>query len=245
MIFLSIGLVLAIIVIVCVVNEIFETKNIRARIKCCLNNETQALPTVCAGHGNENIKVEERVVSLKYNTFKDENGNNLNIDDYAAYVVAGNSMQFCDIEEGNLLFASKCADEKDLARLPLVIVLSAPKEDPDLSQFKLRRAWRVCSDDLADGDYNRIISEILELDDFKQLKNDLANKGIHQTDEELIDDFFKDDGRLNIYKEKYTGVSPQNIVISTTYDTEKEKIHFSIHRILEVVGVKRYVYDIS
>ncbi len=244
--YLLVSIVLAAIVAVSVCYELYATKRLRLKIRNCVAADRELLPTVCAGSSKKYkpIKAEEEVVSLKYNTFTDEKGLKLNISDYSAYIVAGNSMQFCDINEGDLLLASKAADERDMEELPAVIVLLDPKADKTLSQFKLRRAWRICSDQLSDEEFKDILKEILELDTFKQLKKELEEKGFSRSDEELINDFFKKSGRLERYKSKYKTNVSQKIVISTTFDTDDEEIHFSIHQLSKVVGVKKYVYDV-
>lgn len=240
------GIILAILVAVAVYYEIQTTQRLRAQKRTFFANGTDVLPTVCAGsmRKESTIKATEKVISLKYNAFTDEKGVRLNILDFNAFIVAGNSMQFCDINEGDLLLASKAVDERDLGELPAVIVLSDPKVDKTLSQFKLRRAWRICSDQLSDKEFRDILKDILELDAFKQLKKELEEKGFSRSDEELINDFFEESGRLERYKSKYKTKVSQKIVISTTFDTDEEEIHFSIHQLSKVVGVKKYVYDV-
>lgn len=247
MTYLAISIALAFIVTTAVCYELYATKRKRLKIRNQVAIDTELLPTVCAGSTKKDlpIKASEKVVSLKYNSFTDDNGVKLNISDYSAYIFAGNSMQFCDINEGDLLLVSKAFNPKELSELPAVIVLSDPKPDMTLSQFKLRRAWRICSDQLTDEEFEKILREILELDAFKQLKRELAEKGFSRSDEELINDFFKKGGRLERYRDKYKTTQSQQIVISTTFDTGEEEIHFSIHQLTKVVGVKKYVYDVS
>ena len=115
MTYLAISIALAFIVTTAVCYELYATKRKRLKIRNQVAIDTELLPTVCAGSTKKDlpIKASEKVVSLKYNSFTDDNGVKLNISDYSAYIVAGNSMQFCDINEGDLLLESKAFNPKE------------------------------------------------------------------------------------------------------------------------------------
>lgn len=206
----------------------------------------QDISTAYAGTFDPSISAKVETISLEYNGFNDENGKLVNIENFYKYIVKGDSMQFCNIFTGDLILVPKGFSITDLYNLPSVIVIKDNKALPSQCQYKIRRAWMVCSDKTDKEKLRDILVDIMNSNQFRDLQKELEKERIHQNEQELLCDFFDEkDGRLERYLRTNSDNTECQIVISTTYDTEKRKIHFSIHKVENVIGIVKYVYDIN
>lgn len=203
------------------------------------------LPTVCAGSFDEKIPKTVPYVSLKNNDFISGFGlgnEKLKIDDYDSYVVSGNSMQFGDIHTDDLVFVPKGFQSSDLNEFPAVIVLrnSEAKDDKKKCQFKLRRAWERTRSDMGSEEIKDMVSDIMNSSKYKELKNRVGRR--YGGDDVMLDDFTS---RWDNFQSSHGDSPNEDVIISTTYDVKKKKIHFSIHRASSVVGIVKYVSNLS
>lgn len=191
---------------------------------------------------------EVKSISVERNTFYDKNGNRVNPNDYLHFVVSGNSMQFCGINDKDLLFVAKGFRIVNLTDFPYILVLKNINSTDNSVEYKIRRAWGISTygDDRFEADVRAIMgSEIFE--EIKQLK---GKDGVpaYRGDESVINDFLKN--RLPAYERKYIDCDNPNewnrtVIISTTFDTDDNFIHFSIHPIANIVGIVKESYTVS
>lgn len=172
--------------------------------------------------------------SLDLIEFKDKDGYILNPNDYNLYIVSGECMQYVDIHHNDLVFATKSFDVGHYSgKLPIILILkngASTSNNPPF--YKLRRLWKVCNyrDNLEE-----ILKSILQSPEFQEVRR----RPNYDGDEKLIKDFF--DTRLKRYETDYIKCEHSNtidekIIISTTFHTDIEKVRFSIHPILNIVG---------
>lgn len=191
---------------------------------------------VHAGSDIECTHVNHEVIlkSLELIEFKDKNGSILNPNDYDLYIVAGECMQYVDIHQNDLVFATKVFDvERYSGKFPIILILKkgvSASNNPLF--FKLRRLWRVCNyrDNLME-----ILKSILQSPEFQEVRR----RPNYDGDDKLISDFFGT--RLNKYetdyiKCDYPNAIDEKIIISTTFHTDIKKVRFSIHPISNIVG---------
>ncbi len=199
------------------------------------------MPTVSAGSHYKEIPSQIQSISTKYNLFKNPFGQALNTTDYNSYLVQGDSMQYCNIHTGDVVFAQKDFQLSDLTKFPSVVILKNHKATPEQCQYKIRRAWVVCADNLGDSAYVEIVKGIMRSPDYLILKD--KAKSIYESDDKMLDGFM---GKLRKYRaDGNTDSFGQGIVISSTYDVDEKKSRFSIHRASSLIGVVRYVTSIN
>lgn len=172
------------------------------------------------------------VYGLGLTEYKDANGNILNFDDYDKFVVSGESMKFCGIHDNDLIFSTREANFAFDLSSPEIIVVRKNNLNDNQPAYKIRRAWAVSNydDNLMD-----VLKNIIHSKSFQQIRKLPEYDG----DTALIDDFREN--RLPKYKDTFIDCKNPNphdrdIVISTTYHTDMNKIRFSIHPINLVKG---------
>lgn len=210
------------------------TAMVRRKVKKKLLNETTYVPIAHAGsdEGCSPVRPEETVVGLKMLEFKDKAGKIMNPDDYNLFIVEGECMQYVNIHDKNLVFATKGFDYKSF--MPIVLVLRKTTASPDSPQFKLRRSWRFCKYSPNEDEMIMIIREIMKSPDFQEIRN----RDSYESDEKM-ETVFKD--KLRQFREKYIkGNSSddeyKDIVISTTFHEKEKETFFSIHPVVNIVG---------
>lgn len=197
------------------------------------------LDTVSAGSHYKTIPPQMKSVSTEYNLFKLSSGESLNTEDYSAYVVQGDSMQFCDIHTGDIVFARKNFRIEHLSKFPSVVILKNLKASPTECQFKMRRAWKICQDNLQESECVDMIRQIMASSAYLNLKE--KARDIYESDEVMLSGFIK---KLSKYRGE-TKPCGQEIVISTTYDDDNKKIRFSIHPASTLIGVVEFVTSVT
>ncbi|MDE7402175.1 MAG: hypothetical protein K2M87_02045 [Muribaculaceae bacterium] len=201
----------------------------------------EMMTTVSAGSHYKEIPPKMRTVSAKYNLFKSSSGQPLNTSAFDSYLVQGNSMQYCDIHPGDIVFAQKGFRLSDLTKFPSAVILKNLKANKNQCQFKIRRAWTVCPDNLEDEEYIKILTEVMNSPEYLNLKDKAKN--IYESDDKMLEGFMK---KLEEYRaNRDTESLGQSIVISSTYDVDNKKIRFSIHRTSSLMGIVKYVVSVS
>lgn len=202
----------------------------------------QSLFTALAGSVDKTKSIPEKVssVSLKHNSFSDKNGLPIDTSKYDAYVVKGNSMQFCHIHTDDVVFAKKGFRIEDLNNFPLVIVLNNDSAKENQCMYKIRRAWRVCSDMNSKEAFEALLNDIMASEAYMKLKLDASS--IYDGDKQMIENFFEK------FDKRYKPENPtlgNQIAISTTYNVKNKKIEFSIHKVSSIVGIVDYAFTLN
>ncbi len=206
-------------------------------------------PPAWAGHPKGCKEVMS--VSVTNNTFKDKDGTIMTPEGYYQFVVEGDSMQFCDIHDKDLIFVKKGFRITDLKTdgFPYILVLknSDPSND-ECPEYKIRRAWGISI--FGDDRFEKDVRAILESKDFEVIKTLKGKDGsdAYRGDEQVIEDFLTE--RLPRYEAKYIkcdnpDILNRTVIISTTFDTDNRYIHFSIHPIASIVGIVKGAFTVD
>ncbi len=206
-------------------------------------------PTACAGTPKGDEPRKEKSYSLDYTNFQTKDGTEINPNDYYIFIVKGNSMKFCHIYDEDIIFVVKGFRIVHLTKFPYILVLRRHDPEPEKSEYKIRRAWGIAKynpKDQFDSEIRAIIASE-EFQQVKKLKNE-NNKDAYRGDTAILEDFKKH--RLSKYLTDYINCAnpdPWNetVVISTTFDTEEEFIHFSIHPIATIVGIVKDSFTVD
>lgn len=209
-------------------------KNVQQDI---VNRATIVLPkkdyfVACAGSQESDACTKVSAIDIQLCNFCDSNGKPLNLSLYNCYVVHGDSMKYAGINDSDFIFVPLDFNIDSLEFFPEILVIRYRETTGDKPLFKVRRAWYRGS---IDDDLKQVANEIMAMPKFQRLTQQEGYKG----PEWMITDL--KGKRLDDYKEAYfkDGVCPEqykDIVISTTFDTVKKEIHFSIHPVSLIVG---------
>lgn len=227
----------------------YALPELRKRRKGHASETTVAIPTAVAGTPKGDEPREENCTALNSIHFQTKDGMEIDPNDYYIYIVKGDSMKFCHIHDGDLIFVAKGFRIVNLKKFPYILVLRRSNPAPGKSEYKIRRAWRIARFNPEDQ-FDKEIREIMASEEFQQvkkLKND-DNKDAYRGDEAVIEDFKSK--RLPRYRSYYIDCAnpdPWNetVVISTTFDTKDEFIHFSIHPIANIIGIVKDSFTID
>lgn len=172
-------------------------------------------------------------------------------DKYVKFIISGYSMLLGGIQNNDIIFVEPTKKVDDIV-FPAIVVL---KREPiaikkalrvdDKAEYKVRRTWKYCRLDQKDDAIVDIVKEIIEGELFQRLKNKDNNKFPEKS--ALVDDFKE---RLYRYRDEHKGCDNSfNVnyiaLISTTLDTQKNKIHFSIHSKNTLVGRVKYACGVA
>lgn len=202
-----------------------------------INRATIALPkkdydVACAGSKESDACTKISAIDIQQCNFCDSDGKLLNLSLYHCYVVHGDSMKYAGINNNDFIFVPIGFNIDYLNTFPEILVIRYREQNENKPLYKVRRAWHRGS---IDDDLEQVANEIMTMPKFKRLTQQEGYKG----PEWMIRDL--KGKRLNDYKSAYfkDGVCPEqykDIVISTTFDTVKKEIHFSIHPVSLIVG---------
>ena len=186
----------------------------------------------CAGSKESNACTKASAIDINSCDLLDSEGKPLNLSSYHCYIVHGDSMKYAGINDNDFILVPKGFNIDSLKSLPEILVIKYREQCADKPLFKVRRAWYQGS---IEDDLEKAAKSILAMPKFNRLIQQDGYKGI----EWMIDDLIRN--RLVDYKSAYfsQGVCPdeyKQIVISTTFDSVKREIHFSIHPISLIVG---------
>lgn len=209
-------------------------KNVQQNI---INKATISIPkktyfVASAGSLDSDGCAEVSAIDIKLCNFVASNGEPLNINLYNCYVVHGNSMKYAGINDNDFIFVPKDFNIKSLRSFPEILVIRYRKEQENKPVYKVRRTWYKGT---IEDNLEKVASTIMEIPKFKRLTLQEGYMGPEWMIKDLRDTrlahyrdvYFKDGVCQDQYKE---------IVISTTFDTIKKEIHFSIHPVSLVVG---------
>ncbi len=213
-----------------------------------INRATIVLPRreydiACAGSNNHSSCSKVSTVDIEACNFFDKEGNLLNVSKYYCFVVQGNSMKYAGINDQDFIFVPKDFNLSSITNdiLPLILVIKYRETIEGKARYKVRRTWHRGG---IEDDLHEVGKKIISSPKFSILKNEKGYIG----DEWMLNDL--ESKRLTDYKKLYYKEDEcpneyKDIIISTTYDTEKEEIHFSIHPTSSIIGIVRESYTIK
>ena len=206
--------------------------------------------TACAGSEKPNTPNEVEITNLRRDDFYSSTGEKIDIDKYTCYIAKGKSMLLGGIDDSDLLLTKPI----DIASLsfqnPSILVLRRENNAlekaawvNDCAELKIRRSWAKCN--IAKEDPIKFAEKIMENSLFIDLKEDYNDK--FPSKEMLISDF---KSRIDCYKQDYRNCENDGdenciTIISTTLDTRKQKVHFSIHPARTAVGEVAYSFNLK
>ncbi|MDE6824105.1 MAG: S24 family peptidase [Duncaniella sp.] len=231
--FIDLTIICALGVIVTALYAINRNSKDRKQVRDNLIESLVLYPTASAGTPTRTIPAEQESISTKYTQFRDYDGNIINPDKYMQFVVKGDSMQFCGIYNNDLIFVKKGFELQDLTSFPIPVVIRRDNAPSNETQYKVRRAWGVCTFDTCVDFVDKILSS-------EVFRNKIAAIRFFEGDEVMSEDFRRE--RLSRYRDKYLdgkndSEQYKNIIISTTFHTDDNKIRFSIHPVSDVIGI--------
>ena len=211
-----------------------------------INNATIVIPekkyyVACAGSRNSDVCTEVSSIDIQACNFCDSYNNYLDLSKFNCYVVHGSSMKYAGINDNDLILVSKKFTLETLDTFPKILVLKYREPIKSMPLYKVRRAWYKGT---IEDNFEEVAKKIMMMDKFQKLTQQEGFKD----KEWMIEDLLKE--RLSDYKSTYfkDNMCPngfKQIVISTTFDTEKRVIHFSIHPVVLIVGIVKESYTIK
>lgn len=211
-------------------------------------DRTWVCETACAGSEHPNTPKEMGIVDLNKDGFIDENGKAINLDEYECVLACGWSMLLGGIEDEDLLLVKPIANVGDL-QFPSVLIIARDDHSKnsaikynDHAEKKVRRSWSLC--DMSKENPIEVMKRCMEMDEYVKLSQKYSNK--FPTVDMMMKDFER---RVDIYKKNHptcenAGDDNQMAVVSTTYDTQKQIVHFSIHPVKDIKGEVYYSFHI-
>ncbi len=218
-------------------------KNVQQNI---INNATIVLPkkdyfVASAGSRESDACAKVSAIDIQMCNFCDSDGKPLNLSLYNCYVVHGGSMKYAGINNNDFIFVPIDFNIDSLKSFPEILVIRYREQNGDKPLYKVRRAW--CRASIYDN-LEQVANGIMAMPKFNRLTQQEGYKGT----EWMINDL--KGKRLDDYRSAYfkDGICPdryKDIVISTTFDTVKKEIHFSIHPVSLIVGNVEESYTIE
>lgn len=195
----------------------------------------------CAGSKESDACKKVSAVDIEACNFCDSEGKPLDLTMFDCFVVHGGSMKYTGINDGDFILVEKDFSSESLSSFPEILVLRSREIEYSKPLYKVRRAWYMGT---IEEDMSATAQRIMNMHKFKKLTNQEGFKDERWMINDLINK------RLDDYKKAYfkDGVCTdmyKQIVISTTFDTVKKEIHFSIHPISSIVGIVKESYSIK
>lgn len=212
-------------------------------------NNAPIMSVACAGSEKFDTPRELRITNLDASDFKGEDGSVIDSRDYERYITVGNSMLLGGIRDKDVIFVKKGIDLTECT-FPIILVLrrepaameKASSQYDDKAELKIRRTWKTCTLSQSDEDIVNMVGEIIESNKFQEIRQ-------LDTSKFLTPDWMKDDVRCRIsrYRAEHIGCEDAEnennaALLSTTYDTEQGRVHFSIHPKRTIVGEVKYAF---
>ncbi len=224
----------------CVLMVVWLTwQMIRIRKAKAREEERELRPRmVTAGDRKESDISDVKWKSLAGKRFRNKDGSVFDVRDYDTFVVNGDSMRYCGITDGSLIFVTKGVAVGDLETLPKPVVIEWDDHKAQEVGYKLRRAWATW---IPAENPDDMLRAIFENPKFAQLRDASAFDG----EKAMVEDFKS--VRLPRYLRRYgtaDGGSLTDVaLVSTTYHVDDDKIRFSIHPLSSLRGVVRASFN--
>lgn len=206
------------------------------------------ISTATAGDPHMVVPSAQRLVNLNEQGFYAPDGKKIKYEEFRKFSVAGWSMLLTGIQDGDLLFVKPYNKETEM-NFPCVVVVEREhfsRFDRNTAHFKVRRSWAVCH--MGQNNIEQVLDEIISSKDFQELINESGGKNCFMKPKDMKKDFF--DTRLKKYILDYPQckqMTDENhiAVISTTLDTKRNVVHFSIHPYRCIVGEVIYSFGLQ
>lgn len=195
----------------------------------------------CAGSKESNACEKISAVDIEACNFCDSEGRPLNLSLYDCFVVHGDSMKYAGINDGDFILVAKDFSTESLTSFPEILVLRYREIENGKPIYKVRRAWYIGT---IDDDLSAVAERIMSMPKFTKLKNQEGFKGEKWMIGDLANNRHKEYQR-SYFKDGICPASYKQIVISTTFDTIKKEIHFSLHPISLIVGIVKESYSVK
>lgn len=193
-------------------------------------NAFKDVTVACAGSGESEYPFSKRIRSSElvnvWNLIDSQENPSL----YTPYIVKGNSMQYANLNPNDILIAKRQDIRTASDSFPSIVVISISDAMPGTCQYKIRRAWRVVNENASLSQFENIVDDVLASDHFADLR--IQAKSRCPNDNDLKSEIMEDFSRYG---------RDGDVLLSTTYKTDLQRIHFSLHKISSVVGVAEYV----
>lgn len=175
-------------------------------------------------------KVE--TIDIQLCNLNDSFGRPLDQSKYKCFVVHGDSMRYAGIKDNDFILTPRVFNVDFLRSFPEILVIRYREQSDDKPQFKVRRAWYRGS---IEDNLEEVAQNIMAMPKFGKLTQQEGYKGSDWMIKDLLEK------RLVDYKKSYhqegaCSEEYQRIVISTTFDSVRKEIHFSIHPESLIVG---------
>lgn len=195
----------------------------------------------CAGSMEPETSRKISGVDIKEFNLCDSQGKLIDTSLFDCYIVSGDSMKYAGINDNDFILVSKDFNVVSLKEFPEILVIKYREEVEDRPIYKVRRAWYKGS---IEDDLSEVAKKIMHMSKFQKLTRQNGYKGEDWMIRDLIGN------RLEKYKLVYfqDGLCPESykeVVISTTFDSVKKEIHFSIHPLCLIKGVVQEAYSIN
>ena len=195
----------------------------------------------CAGSKESDACKKVSAVDIEACNFCDSEGKPLDLTMFDCFVVHGGSMKYTGINDGDFILVEKDFSSESLSSFTEILVLRSREIEYSKPLYKVRRAWYMGN---IDESLRDIAKKIMNMPQFAMLKNQEGFKGEIWMIDDLVDNRYKE-YQLTYFKDGVCPDTYKQIVISTTFDTIKKEIHFSIHPISLIVGVVKESYSIK
>lgn len=151
------------------------------------------------------------------------------------YVVKGNSMQYANINTNDFVYVKDSGIDAIRQNLPKICLLMFSPKSPKLANKKIRRTWRIINSDISDADFETTLEDILNSERFNELRSIMGTRC--PSDNELKRIARESLGR---YRNAHN-LQQEELLLSTTYRTERNRLEFSIHPSSSLQGIVAYV----
>ena len=209
------------------------------------------LQVACAGSENPCTANKVCVTDFNWDELPVDKSQIEKTDKYKKFIISGQSMLLGGIKNNDIVFVEPIK-KIDNCKFPAIIVL---KREPiamekaarvdDKAEYKVRRTWGCCRLDQTNDNIINIVQNVISSPKFQQLRAKDTSKFPEES--WLIEDFKK---RLVRYRDEHENCNNSANVnymalISTTLDTQKNRVHFSMHSKNTFVGIVRHAYGIA
>lgn len=151
-------------------------------------------------------------------------------DGQKAYLVRGNSMQYADIHNGDIVYVDSVNIEDLKQSLPKITLLTAKPERENGAGFKIRRTWKVLSKEIGEAELNSAMQEILNSVQFSNLRRKV---GPHCPGDEDLKAQAVEKLRIARQNEQKEALW----LLSTTYRTQSQRLEISLHPVSTLQGI--------
>lgn len=209
------------------------------------------MQVACAGSEKPHTPKELKVTNIHWDDFLDDNGCPLKEEGFYTYIINGQSMLLGGIQDKDIIFVDRQTDINGLS-FPVIMAL---RREPaamnkaarygDKAEIKIRRTWDKCELTDDDNAISERVRKIINSTKFGYLRNIDETK--FPSEEWLLGDFQQ---RLRRYRDEHPDYNQQDhkdhiVLISTTLDTNRDMVHFSIHSSGCAIGEVKYAFGIN